>query len=243
MRLSRRQLALGGLAFAIAPGGFALAQDDEDDAPENLFISPCGQPFRAKITAPYPVLAWFKQADKNGDGRIDHGEFLADAKTFFGVLDVNHTGVLGAVEVERYEKGIAPEVLGYRVHVSSRGGRLWLAQASGMGPGSDGYGSGHVEGNPQSDSDSNTDDKPRAHGDEPPLGASPFSFFGEPEPVTTADFDFDNRISLANFLRLADQHFTTLDTDGRGYLTLDKLPKTAVQKVVELWQKKHRIKA
>ncbi len=237
MRLSRRQLALGGLVFAAAPGGFAHAQDDDDDdgSPENLFISPSGQPFRAKITEPYPVGAWFKQADKNGDGRIDHAEFLADAKAFFDKLDIGHSGVLGAYEVDFYEKHIAPEILGYRVHVSSRGARLWLAQMGGGGRGGGGP--------PSDDDDTRANDEPRTHGDPTPAGAGPYSFFNEPEPLAAADFDFNNLIRLPNFLKLADQHFTTLDVGARGYLTLDKLPRTAQQRLVEAWQKRHQPKA
>jgi hypothetical protein len=60
--------------------------------------------------------------------------------------------------------------------------------------------------------------------------------------VTAADLEFTNIIRLPNFLKLADEHFTTLDTTGRGYLTLDKLPQTAAQKKVEQWLRHHRQK-
>jgi hypothetical protein len=51
--------------------------------------------------------------------------------------------------------------------------------------------------------------------------------------VTAADFQASGEISLANFLKLADMHFTTLDSHNAGFLTLASLPKTMVQKQLE----------
>ena len=51
--------------------------------------------------------------------------------------------------------------------------------------------------------------------------------------MATADFNFNGKITKANFLQLADMHFTTLDRDGLGYLTLKRLPKTVAQKMIE----------
>lgn len=245
MSLTRRQIGLrligaAGASLLVQIGGRAPAyalDADDDDAPPNVFISPSGQPFRARITAPYPVVDWFKQADKNGDGRIDHAEFLADAQAFFNTLDLAHKGVLTPYDVELYERRVAPEVLGQRVEVGRRAApRLWLAQmGGGMGAGG---GAGPIDpGGGGGGGDS--DQRPKAEVDETNQGASPYSFFNEPEPVTTADLDFTDQIKLSNFLKLADDHFTTLDPTGRGYLTLATLPKTAMQKQVEHWQKRH----
>lgn len=107
-----RLLVLGGGAFGLA--GSVLAQDADLSAMLNVFISPAGKPFRAPAGAPYPVVDWFKEADRNGDGKLDHAEFMADAEAFFRVLDAHHTGVLGAYEVAVYERQIAPEILGYQ---------------------------------------------------------------------------------------------------------------------------------
>jgi hypothetical protein len=65
------------------------------------------------------------------------------------------------------------------------------------------------------------------------VGAAPYSFFDEPEPVSAADIHYRGLISKGDFLRLADIHFTTLDRDGAGYLTLAGLPKTPVQRRLE----------
>jgi len=230
------------LAFGLGAPRIARAQADFDDASAwpNVFISPFGQPFRAKDGAPYPVVDWFKQADKNADGKIDHAEFIADASFFFDALDVNKDGVLDSFEVLRYERRIAPEILGFRVNVSQNnargvaglfGGRLWLTQGGPAG--------GTVMGALPPGAAPDPSEAPRVpHSiDESRNGASPFSFFDQPEPVTAADLDFTGSIKRKNFLRLADVHFKSLDRKELGYLTLAGLPKTHVQ---ELQERAHR---
>jgi hypothetical protein len=232
---TRRHLGRSLAASAILLGAFgssvfAATEDDDDDTPPNVFISPCGKPFRAPISQPYPVVVWFKEADKNADGKLDRGEFLADAEAFFKVLDVNGDGILDAAEISRYERGIAPEILGYRVKLGDLrrspglyGGRLWLAQEpSGVNGG---------------DTDADPNQHPPHDIDETGQGASPFSFFSEPEPVMAADENLNGLIRKAAFLRLAERHFDRLDRDGSGYLTLAKLPKTDAQVKVERAQR------
>ena len=75
MGFTRRQLGLGligGVALAALPGALVIAPAyaDDLDGPPNVFISPCGEPFRAKLDQPYPVADWFKQADKNGEFKV-----------------------------------------------------------------------------------------------------------------------------------------------------------------------------
>ena len=68
--------------------------------------------------------------------------------------------------------------------------------------------------------------------DESHNGASPFSFFDQPEPVTAADMEFNGYIKKRNFLKLAGVHFQSLDPKERGYLVLAELPHTHVQDVL-----------
>ena len=243
--ITRRLIGLGlsaGAATLALGGAPARAIDleawDDPSAWPNVFISPFGQPFRAKDGAPYPVADWFKQADKNGDGKLDKAEFIADAGWFFDALDVRKHGILGPLEVQRYEQRIAPEILGFRVKVASAqgrgvdglfGGRLWLTQGGGA-PGSQGVlGAVPLDALPDPG-----DARKIPHSlDESRNGASPFSFFDQPEPVTAADLDFNGYVKKANFLKLAGVHFKTLDPKEQGYLTLDALPKTHVQEVLE----------
>src|SRR5581483_3305574 len=82
---------------------------DDDDGPPNVFFSPHGRPYRAVIGAPYPVVDWFKDADRNGDGRLGHDEFVADAAAFFDYLDTNNDGQLETSDIAFYEHNIAPE--------------------------------------------------------------------------------------------------------------------------------------
>src|SRR5689334_16176727 len=85
--VSRRLI---GVALALAFAAPATVRAQEEDGLPNVFISPAGKPFRAVQGAPYPVVDWFKEADKNADGKLDHAEFIADAEAFFKVLDINH---------------------------------------------------------------------------------------------------------------------------------------------------------
>ena len=195
-----------------------------------MFIAPSGRVFRAKEGQPYPVAAWFKAADTNGDGKVDKAEFLADAAAFFKIIDRNGDGVITPIEVAFYEQRIAPEILGYRVDVGSGGALrpirpalLWKVQSAG---GIDRPSAVDPAG------ENNPDLAP--HGpqklDESGAGASQFSFFDEPEPIMAADLSFRGVVFKADYLKLAGIHFNTLDTQGRGYLTLDSLPQTPMQK-------------
>ncbi len=196
-------LAMAGCASA--PSGEQQVQKlDQSEiarlkAAPTLFISPSGQPFRAAPGEPYPVSAWFAQADKNHDGRIDRAEFRADAEAFFRLLDSNHDGVIDGFELSDYEHAVVPEILGaYR-------------------------GSGDHDRGPG-----------RRQSDVLGLqGAVAFELFSKPEPVAAADLKVDGHITLAEFLAAADRDFDTLDKAGRGYLTLDALPKTPLQAALE----------
>ena len=225
MKTSRRDFSrLLLVATALAPFATAVrAADDDDTGLPNTFISPCGRPYRAATGAPYPVVDWFKQADKNGDGRLERDEFVADSEAFFAVLDFKKTGVLTPLVIAFYEQRIAPEILGAGLPHGAAdrfGGPLWLAQ----------YQSAPID--PSGKDLQPKPPKPKDF-DESNQGAAPYSFFDEPEPLMAADMNLNGFITKANFLKVADMHFTTLDPDGNGYLTLAKLPKTPIQKLLE----------
>jgi hypothetical protein len=64
-------------------------------------------------------------------------------------------------------------------------------------------------------------------------GAVYFSLFREPEPVRSADRDFDQKVSLKEFLAHSDRHFHALDQGNQGYLTLAGLPKTEAERAAK----------
>jgi len=242
MSAIRRRSALalifssGALGWLPATSPWAAPRprhDDDDDAERgipNLFISPCGEPFRAADGAPYPVVDWFRRANRKGDGKLDHDEFVADADAFFKRLDINGDGALSPYEVRVYERTMVPEILGGTVTVGQNdGARLWLAQYQGSGGPMGGKYNEPID--PSGDRDL-TPPKPKGL-DESGVGAGPYGFFQEPEPILTADFNVNGLILRDNFLKVADMHFTALDEAQKGYLTLTGLPKTTVEKLLE----------
>jgi hypothetical protein len=192
----------------------------------NIFVSPMGQPFRARVGEPYPVVVWFTQADGDHDGRLTREEFRADAQAFFQVLDLNHDGVIDGSEVENYEQAIAPEILPQIGHLRGDEGmdsRLDL-------------GDPHNTARPKVETRGRGVAQSRAarpQKGEPDQGAGLFSLLNQPEPVSSADTEFNARITLKEFLAAADRRFDRIDKAQLGYLTLAGLPKTPVQIAIE----------
>jgi hypothetical protein len=186
-----------------------------------LFISPSGEPFQAEPGAPYPVAAWFDRANKAHDGKLTRAEFVADAEAFFARLDTNHDGVIDGFENQDYEQKIAPEILPHL-------GRLNAVDA-GYGP--DAPGIGREAGTPRRRGGGGGGGR-RSSGQDYE-GAAPYSLIDEPQPVMGADADFDQRITLEEFRKAANERFDLLDKKRQGYLTLADLPKTPIQQVEE----------
>lgn len=215
----RRTTLAAALALVVLTAGAASAQPPvpEPPKPEQLFIAPSGQPFRAPPGAPYPVAQWFAQADKRGDGKVDRAEVRADATAFFNQLDANHDGVLDPFEMQAYEQKVAPEILGaYRVPVGAEGQRGRADRHTFPAP------AGRGRGGPNDSGAQSVLD-----------GAAPYSLTSTPEPIAGADLDSDGHVTLAEFLTVVDHRFDKLDPKGRGYLTLADLPKTQAQRDAE----------
>ncbi len=198
-------------------------------ADAELFISPSGKPYRSKSGEPYPVVAWFTETDTNKDGHIDKSEFRAQAEAFFHTLDLNGDGIVNDAEISFYERQIVPEmVAGLQPAVLSDGvgpqPHLILAQLGGGG------GAGQIDPSGGSGS-SDTSPAKQREDDGPPQGAAPYSLLNDAEPVRSADRSLEGRITLSDYLARADHNFDALDTNDSGFLTLDGLPQTPVQKV------------
>jgi Ca2+-binding EF-hand superfamily protein len=138
---------------------------------------------------------WFEQADTNQDGRLTPDEIRADADRFFNVLDTNRDGEIGPDEINRYETQIAPEV-----RVVSTYGDLSLATT---------------------DSDGKVVDPPYPSR----LGAGRYGYLGMPEPVLSADTNFDLAVSRAEFREAANHRFKMLDTEMEGAIVRAELPR------------------
>lgn len=208
-------LATPALAQPAGPQGGGPDEGDGDGRPPpvQIFISPAGEPFRAPLDAPYPVAAWFGGADANHDGVLTQDEFVADSLRFFAVLDVDHDGWIDGFEANDYEKSVAPEILS----------RAPMMQAEPRrGPRKAGIGSRiNRPGN---------DGKPYGLDRS---GAGLYGLINEVEPVTGQDADFNRRIDRKEAIAAAKDRFRILDKDADGKLTLDTLPKTPLQKVLE----------
>ncbi len=191
----------------------------------NIFISPAGEPFRAAQEAPYPVVAWFRRADADHDGRLTRDEFRADALGFFGKLDMNNDGIIDGAELARYEQEVAPEIL---PKIES------LHADEGMDP-------SLTFGDPRNTDNRPDDSRPHRRGEaRAPApargigvqGAAVYSLINAPEPVAAADTEFNGRITRAEFAAAADRRFDLLDKTSAGYLTEAALPKTPLQTAI-----------
>jgi Ca2+-binding EF-hand superfamily protein len=202
----RRTLLIVAAAALFAAS--AQAQDTRVAEFQNLFISPSGEPFFAPKSEAYPIVKWFNGADANHDGKLDIDEMRNDAARFFQVLDRNKDGVVDNLEVNYYENRMVPQILAPRDVGAIETGIIRVdMQASHISP-----------------------DSPNPDPMGLQQGASFYSLFQEPEPVRSADRNFDQRITLTEFLAHSDRHFHALDRDNKGYLTLADLPKTAAEK-------------
>jgi hypothetical protein len=170
------------------------------------FISPMGEPFRARSATQDTLSDWFNQADRNHDGALTAPEMVADAERFFATLDTDHNGEIEPEELANYEYEIAPDI-----QVMSKTRRA---------PGVAG---------PKPESRKSR----RRREDEMEeaalalrgglQGGARYGLLNIPEPVAAADTDFDRGVSLVEFRQAALARFALLDSTRSGRLTLAQL--------------------
>jgi len=178
-----------------------------------LFISPMGEPFRDR--AGDALADWFAKADGNHDGQVTLDEMQADSERFFALLDVNHDGEIDPDEITRYENAVAPEVSnGPHLDMAMMGDSEASGAVGGRGGGRHHGGGGHHWQGSAGGGGASLD----GH-----QGASRFGLLDLPEPVVSADADFNRGVSLAEFRQAAGQRFVALDLSHRGRLTLAEL--------------------
>ncbi len=168
------------------------------------FISPMGEPFRSFKQDQPPIARWFNQADRNRDGTLTADEMQGDADRFFARLDSSRDGKIDPEEIKVYEWEIAPEI-----QVNSDWRRARGEAAAGPRKRDD-------DGRPRGDEH----DGYRPNGLQ---GAARYALLNIPQPVASADADFNRLITLEEFRQAASQRFRLLDGTQSGGLTLAQL--------------------
>lgn len=181
------------------------------------FISPMGEPFRARVPHDDPMTDWFRQADRNHDGYLTADEMVQDAMRFFEILDTNHNGVIDPDEIQYYEDDIAPEVGGEPANLRDPTPSSDSDSASASNPDTSG-------GDPDFAPDQYATRVSRGGGDDrSPSGAGRYALLNIPEPVTGADMDLNGIITQSEFRKAALRRFELLDTAHSGRLALSQL--------------------
>jgi Ca2+-binding EF-hand superfamily protein len=188
------------------------------------FISPMGEPIRARTPNEDTLARWFNQVDRNQDGYLTPDELVADAEQYFAILDTNHDGQIDPDELVHYEWTVAPEI-----QVNSR---LRRARAPGEAP-------PKAEADTENGEGKETRAKRRGRDSDYGLqGAARYALLNLPEPVAAADADFNRAITLQEFRQAALERFQLLDKKHEVRITLQELE--AMKPVLTGKPTKHR---
>jgi hypothetical protein len=174
------------------------------------FISPMGEPFRPPSTGEAPIARWFVQADRNRDGMLTADEMQADADRFFARLDSNQDGQIDPDERRTYETEIAPEIQVNSDWRRPRGQTVTEAR-----PNQD-----RVAGDGGWRQSRDRHDGYQINGLQ---GAARYGILNIPQPVASADADFNRAISLVEFRQAASNRFNLLDGNKQGRIALPEL--------------------
>ena len=207
------------LPALIVPALMAMAV--AEDAPITVraypwapFISPMGEPFRGRGDHVAPISRWFGQADGNGDGILTADEMQFDAERFFARLDGDQDGQVDPEEIKTYEWEIAPEI---QVNSDWRRPR---GQAAPQASASSKTGLERLTNDGWRQSAGDEHDGYRKDGLQ---GAARYGLLNIPQPVASADADFNRAITLIEFRQTASNRFKLLDSNGQGRITLPEL--------------------
>lgn len=175
------------------------------------FISPMGEPFRPPSTGEAPIARWFNQADRNQDDILTADEMQVDADRFFARLDSNHDSQIDPEELKIYEWEIAPEIQVNSNWRRPRGQAATQAAAESE-PSPD-----HPPGGGSRKRSEDQHDGYQINGLQ---GAARYGLLNIPQPVASADADFNRLITLIEFRQAASFRFKLLDGRGQGRITL-----------------------
>jgi hypothetical protein len=184
------------------------------------FISPMGEPYRARTKDDDTLADWFYRADRNRDGVLTADEMEADAVRFFQTLDTDHNGEIDPDELANYEYQIAPDIQVMSRTERKPGDPAPIVRADVDDMDID-------QPRPRADVKREHRKQQRDEADSLGLGGAlqggaRYSLLNIPEPVASADTDFNRVITLDEFRQAAAARFALLDTSHHG-LTLAQL--------------------
>ena len=202
------------LAALIVPVLISVAVAEEPSIivkayPWAPFISPMGEPFRPPSSGEAPIARWFVGADVNRDGALTADEMQGDADRFFARLDGNRDGEIDPQEITAYEYEIAPDV-----QVNSQWKRPRGEVAAKSEP---------DRGRTSWDGSRKREDWYDGYRINGVQGAARYGLLNIPQPVASADADFNRLITLTEFRRAATYRFKLLDSSGQGRISLAEL--------------------
>lgn len=187
-----------------------------------LFVSPMGEPFRGQPTRAAALEAWFVQADKDGNRSLSVGEMQADAARYFAVLDRTKDREIDPDDINHYESAVVPEI---RMMGAGRPTQVRYTRVPDGGSTVDqGTGGGGLAGSQAADRNTGVTGRVRKSAPDHGLkGAGWLGLLNIPQPITSADSNFNRGISESEFLKAASTRFVLLDTDRNGTLSLGEL--------------------
>ena len=198
-------MSVTALVLALAAADPAITVTGHPWAP---FISPMGEPFRARSAQDNTLERWFSQADLDHDRILTVDEMQRDAARFFAVLDSDGDREIDPDELVHYEWEVAPDI-----QVMARTRRQPGEAAAAPRP----FKEDRAELKRRSEQDS------AALGINGLQGAARYGLLNMPQPVAAADADFNRGISAVEFQQAAWTRFHLLDSDRSGRLTLTEL--------------------
>ena len=205
-------LMLGALAQSPAESSAPILIRGHQWAP---FISPMGEPFRARTRDDDTLADWFRQADRNHDGALTVDEMVADADRFFASLDSNRDGQIDPDELSHYEYEIAPDI-----QVMSRTERPPGQPGPVIRQNDDDL----LQDQPRHRARQRSSDIDASLGLRGALqGAARYALLNLPEPVAAADTDFNRVVTLAEFRAAAVARFQLLDSSHQRRLGFSQL--------------------
>tara|TARA_R110001606_G_scaffold359994_9_gene512384 strand:- start:21762 stop:22499 length:738 start_codon:yes stop_codon:yes gene_type:complete len=227
-------MSIAGLGLLMLVPACATAPEaPPHPAGPQVFVSPFGEPFTSGPSEPYPVTAWFTGADSDHNDILTPTEFTVDGDRWFLRLDRDGDQVLSLGEIMQYEQEVTLALQGGRrpggadrrnpersgslppVHGLALAGDQERPQRGGGGRQGGQRGQGRRDG---------------GDGGGAVSRLAMAGLLNVPQPVKSADTNFDQKVTRDEWHATADRWFRLLDSDHDGRLLMSELPETALQR-------------